>query len=81
MVADMDRTEEEELMPLVLTTLGAVETPWIGGTGILLVDVDEVPLTLGEIGGYGGEVPGPPVAEAEVFDVPETFSPPSDEPS
>lgn len=76
MVADMNRTEEEELMPLVLTTMGAVGTPWIGGTGIMLLDVDEVPLALSDI-----EVPVPLAAQAEVFDFPETFSSSSDEPS
>lgn len=76
MVADMNRTEEEELMPLVLTTMGAVETPWIGGTGIMLLDIGEVPLTLSDI-----EVPIPLAAQAEVFEFPETFSSPSDEPS
>jgi hypothetical protein len=75
-VADMNRTEEEELMPLVLTTMGAVETPWIGGTGIMLLDIGEVPLTLSDI-----EVPIPLAAQAEVFEFPETFSSPSDEPS
>ena len=72
----MNRTEEEELMPLVLTTMGAVETPWIGGTGIMLLDIGEVPLTLSDI-----EVPIPLAAQAEVFEFPETFSSPSDEPS
>ena len=76
MVADMNRTEEEELMPLVLTTMGAVETPWIGGTGIMLLDIGEVPLTLSDI-----EVPIPLAAQAEVFEFPETFSSPSDKPS
>ena len=67
-VADMSRTEEEELMPHVLTTMGAVETPFIGGTGIMLIDVDEVPLTLSEI-----EVPVPLAAQADVYEFPETF--------
>ena len=68
-VADMNSGEDAELMPAVLTTMGAVETPFIGGTGIMLIDVDEVPLTLSEI-----EVPVPLAAQAEVFDFPETFS-------
>ena len=48
-VADMNVDEPVELLPAVLTTMGAVESPFIGGTGIMLIDVDEVPLTLSEI--------------------------------
>lgn len=69
-VAYMDSdSDDDELMPAVLTTLGVVETPFIGGTGIMLIDIDEVPLTLSEI-----EAPVPLAAQAEVFEFPETFS-------
>ena len=68
-VADMNADESDELMPAVLTTMGAVETPFIGGTGIMLIDVDEVPLTLSEI-----ETPVPLAAQSEVFEFPDTFS-------
>ena len=67
-VADMNADESDELMPAVLTTMGAVESPFIGGTGIMLIDVDEVPLTLSEI-----EVPVPLAAQADVYEFPETF--------
>ena len=75
-VAAMDCDESDELMPAVLTTMGAVETPFIGGTGIMLIDVDEVPLTLSEI-----EVPVPLAAQAEMFEFPETFQSEDDDPS
>ena len=75
-VADMNADESDELMPAVLTTMGAVETPFIGGTGIMLIDVDEVPLSLSEI-----EVPVPLAAQAEVFEFPETFQSEDDDPS
>ena len=75
-VASMDSDEDVELMPAVLTTMGAVETPWIGGTGIMLLDVGEAPLTLSEI-----EVPVPLAAQAEVFEFPETFQSEDDDPS
>ena len=75
-VACMDSDEDVELLPAVLTTMGAVETPWIGGTGIMLIDVDEVPLTLSEI-----EVPVPLAAQAEMFEFPETFQSEDDDPS
>ena len=75
-VAAMDCDEPAELMPAVLTTMGAVETPFIGGTGIMLIDVDEVPLSLSEI-----EVPVPLAAQAEVFEFPETFQSEDDDPS
>ena len=75
-VADMNAAESDELMPAVLTTMGAVETPWIGGTGIMLLDVGEAPLTLSEI-----EVPVPLAAQAEVFEFPETFQSEDDDPS
>lgn len=68
-VADMNVGEDAELLPAVLTTMGAVETPFIGGTGIMLIDVDETPLSLSEI-----EVPVPLAAQAEVLEFPETFS-------
>jgi len=75
-VASMDSDEDVELMPAVLTTMGAVETPWIGGTGIMLLDIGEAPLTLSEI-----EVPVPLAAQAEVFEFPETFQSEDDDPS
>ena len=75
-VADMNADESDELMPAVLTTMGAVESPFIGGTGIMLIDVDEVPLTLSEI-----EVPVPPAANADVYEFPETFQSEDDAPS
>ena len=75
-VASMDSDEDVELMPAVLTTMGAVGTPWIGGTGIMLLDIGEAPLTLSEI-----EVPVPLAAQAEVFEFPETFQSEDDDPS
>ena len=75
-VAAMDCDESDELLPAVLTTMGAVETPFIGGTGIMLIDVDEVPLTLSEIEG-----PVPLAAQGEVVEFPATFGPSEDEPS
>ena len=76
-VAYMDSDgDDDELMPAVLTTMGVVETPFIGGTGIMLIDIDEVPLTLSEI-----EVPVPLTAQAEMFEFPETFQSEDDEPS
>ena len=75
-VADMNAAESDELMPAVLTTMGAVETPWIGGTGIMLLDIGEAPLTLSEI-----EVPVPLAAQAEVFEFPETFQSEDDDPA
>lgn len=41
-----DGDEANELMPGILTTLGAVESPWIGGTGMQLLDVNEEPMLL-----------------------------------
>ena len=73
-VADMNVGEDAELMPAVLTTMGAVESPFIGGTGIMLIDVDETPLSLSEI-----EVPVPLAAQADVVEFPATFSPSEDE--
>ena len=73
-VALMDSDEDVELMPAVLTTMGAVESPFIGGTGIMLIDVDEVPLSLSEIG-----VPVPLAAQADVVEFPATFSPSEDD--
>ena len=75
-VACMDSDEDVELMPAVLITMGAVETPFIGGTGIMLIDVDEVPLSLSEI-----EVPVPLAANADVYEFPETFQSEADDPS
>ncbi len=43
-----DGDESYELMPAILTTLGAVETPYIGGTGIMIINLDETPLQLRE---------------------------------
>jgi len=43
-----DGDESYELLPAILTTLGAVETPYIGGTGILILNLDETPLQLRE---------------------------------
>ena len=59
--------EWEELMPAVLTTMGAVETPFIGGTGIMVIDIDEKPMVFEEM----PEVPL--VSNAEIFEFPETF--------
>ena len=67
-VAAMDCDEDVELLPGVLTTMGAVETPWIGGTGIMLLDVGEAPLALSEI-----EVPVPLAALSDVVEFPPTF--------
>ena len=75
-VAAMDCDESDELLPAVLTTMGAVATPFIGGTGIMLIDVDEVPLSLSEI-----EVPVPLAANADVYEFPETFQSEDDDPS
>ena len=68
-VADSTDDESLQLMPAVLTTMGAIETPFIGGTGIMVLDCDETPLSLSEI-----EVPVPLAAQAEVLEFPETFS-------
>ena len=73
-VALMDSDEDVELMPAVLTTMGAVESPFIGGTGIMLIDVGETPLSLSEIG-----VPVPLAAQGDVVEFPATFSPSEDE--
>ena len=43
-----DVNTDAELLPAILTTLGAVETPYIGGTGILILSLDETPLQLRE---------------------------------
>ena len=59
----------EELMPAVLTVMGAVETPFIGGTGIMIVAMDEKPMVFEEM----PEVPL--IANAEVFEFPPTFQP------
>ena len=68
-VADGSDDESLQLMPAVLTTMGAIETPFIGGTGIMVLDKHEAALTLADI-----EVPVPLAAQAEVFAFPETFS-------
>ena len=68
-VAAMDCDESDELLPAVLTTMGAVESPFIGGTGIMLIDVDETPLALSDI-----EVPVPLVAQDTSVEFPATFS-------
>ncbi len=73
-VADKSDDEDDELMPAVLTTLGAVGTPFIGGTGIMLLDIDESPLSLSEI-----EVPVPLVAQDISVEFPATFSPVEDD--
>ena len=75
-VAAMDCDESDALLPAVLTPMGAVGTPWIGGTGIMLLDVGEAPLTLSEI-----EVPVPLAANADVYEFPETFQSEDDDPS
>jgi hypothetical protein len=76
-VAFMDGDEEsDELLPAVLTTMGVVETPFIGGTGIMLIDVDETPLSLSEI-----EVPVPLVAQGTSVEFPATFSSAKDDDS
>ena len=59
--------EWEELMPAVLTTMGAVETPFIGGTGIMIIAIDEKPMVFEEM----PEVPL--VANADVYEFPATF--------
>ena len=59
--------EWEELMPAVLTTMGAVETPFIGGTGIMIVAIDEKEMVFEEM----PEVPL--VANADVYEFPSTF--------
>lgn len=37
---------DDELLPAILITLGVVETPFIGGTGIQVMDMDEQRLML-----------------------------------
>ena len=37
---------DDELLPAVMTTLGLLETPFIGGTGIQVMDVSEERLLL-----------------------------------
>ena len=36
----------DELLPAIMTTLGLLETPFIGGTGIQVMDMDEQRLLL-----------------------------------
>ncbi len=59
--------EYEELLPAVLTTMGAVETPFIGGTGIMIVAIDEKEMVFEEM----PEVPL--IANADVYEFPATF--------
>ena len=59
--------EWQELMPAVLTTMGAVETPFIGGTGIMIVAMDEKPMVFEELPDV------PLVVNADVFEFPATF--------
>ena len=68
-VASVHDEEPAEIMDAVLTVMGANDERWIGGTGIMVLDCDETPLSLSEI-----EVPVPLAAQAEVFEFPETFS-------
>ena len=37
---------DDELLPAIMTTLGLLETPFIGGTGIQVMDMDEQRLIL-----------------------------------
>ena len=37
---------DDELLPAIMTTLGLLETPFIGGTGIQVMDIDEQRLML-----------------------------------
>jgi len=75
-VADGSDDESLQLMPAVLTTMGAIETPFIGGTRIMVLDKHEASLTLADI-----EVPVPLATQAEVFEFPETFSSAEDDDS
>ena len=59
--------EWEELMPAVLTVMGAVETPFIGGTGIMIIGMDEKEMVFEEMPDV------PLVANADVYEFPETF--------
>ena len=59
--------EWQELMPAVLTTMGAVETPFIGGTGIMIVAMYEKPMVFEEMPDV------PLVVNADVFEFPATF--------
>jgi len=59
--------EYEELMPAVLTTMGAVETPYIGGSGIMIIGMDEKPMVFEEMPDI------PLVVNADVFEFPATF--------
>lgn len=38
--------EDQELLPAILVTAGAVESPFIGGTGIQIIDTTEIALKL-----------------------------------
>lgn len=59
-----------ELLPAILTTLGAIETVFIGGTGIQIINMDERPLELIEA-----------APEPDGFTFPATFQPSESEPS
>ena len=59
--------EYEELLPAVLTVMGAVETPYIGGSGIMIVAMDEKPMVFEEMPDV------PLVVNADVFEFPATF--------
>ena len=41
-----DGDPDTELLPAIVTTLGLLETPFIGGTGIQVMDIDEQRLML-----------------------------------
>ena len=56
-----------ELLPAILTTLGAIETAFIGGTGIQIINMDERPLELIEA------APEPANGPDDGFTFPETF--------
>jgi len=42
----MEGDLDDELLPAIMTTLGLLETPFIGGTGIQVMDIDEQRLML-----------------------------------
>ena len=56
-----------ELLPAVLTVMGAVETPYIGGSGIMIIGMDEKEMVFEEMPDV------PLVANADVYEFPETF--------
>ena len=75
-VASVHDEEPAEIMGTVLTVMGANDERFIGGSGIMVLDVDETPLTLSEI-----EVPVPLAAQGEVVEFPATFSSAKDDDS